>query len=167
MKRLMKSWNGSKLGLYMVKHFTTSTYILNESLTKTLFMLHPKFHKWLPPGGHIEENETPEEAARREIAEETGVNKVKFILPDNKPSFIDNRTEMLLRPHFMMSQLIETDHYHLDMIFFAITDEQSYKSPEDHTLRWFTFKEVKEEQNIFDNVKNLALYAFENLEIIN
>lgn len=151
----------------MVKHFTTSTYLLNYSMTKTLFMLHPKFHKWLPPGGHMEANETPEEAARREISEETGITKLKFIQSHNGKSFVDDRTEMLLKPHFIMSQLIETDHYHLDMIFFAVVDEQSYTSPEYHKLKWFDLQQLKEEQNIFDNVKNLALYAFENLKYIN
>ena len=151
----------------MVKHFTTSTYLMNESLTKTLFMLHPKFSKWLPPGGHMEANETPEEAARREISEETGVTEIKFIQFHNGKSFVDDRTEMLLKPHFIMSQLIETDHYHLDMIFFAVIKEQTYFSPEKHTLKWFSLQEVKNEQNIFDNVKNLALYAFDELKNIN
>ncbi len=147
----------------MVKHFTTSTYLMNESFTKTLFMRHPKFSKWLPPGGHIEANETPEEAARREIAEETGVKKLNFICNENKDNFSDRRTEMLLKPHFIMSQLIETDHYHLDMIFFAKIEEKIYYSPEKHELKWFTLEEVKNEIEIFDNVKKLAIYGFQNL----
>lgn len=28
----------------------------------------------MPPGGHIDENETPEEAAKRECKEETGMD---------------------------------------------------------------------------------------------
>ena len=148
----------------MVKHFTTSTYLMNESFTKTLFLLHPKFAKWLPPGGHIEKNETPEEAARREIAEETGVLNVNFIKPHFNSDFTDSRAEMLLKPHFLMSQLIEENHYHLDMIFFAKIKEDSYISPEKHQLKWFSVKEVEQEQNIFNNVKKLALYGFQNKE---
>ena len=148
----------------MVKHFTISTYLLNESLTKTLFLMHPKFYKWLPPGGHIEANETPEEAARREIAEETGVLNIEFISNKLNSEFTDSRTEMLLNPHFIMSQQIETDHYHLDMIFFAKILEKDYISPEKHNLRWFSIEDVENEKEIFDNVKKLALYGFQHLK---
>ena len=148
----------------MVKHFTTSTYLMNESMTKTLFMFHPKFSKWLPPGGHMEQNETPEEAARREIAEETGVLDVNFISKKENNGFTDSRTEMLLKPHFIMSQLIEQDHYHLDMIFFAKVQEKEYISPEKHNLKWFSVDDVKNEKEIFNNVKKLALYGFQDLK---
>lgn len=136
---------------------------MNESMTKTLFMLHPKFHKWLPPGGHMEPNETPEEAARREIAEETGVLDVNFIAKRFNEEFTDSRTEMLLKPHFIMSQLIEQNHYHLDMIFFAKVQEKEYVSPEKHNLKWFSVDDVKNEKEIFENVKKLALYGFQGL----
>ena len=42
---------------------------------KIVMCRHEKRETWEIPGGHIEENETPEEAARREIYEETGANK--------------------------------------------------------------------------------------------
>jgi len=137
---------------------------MNESMTKTLFMFHPKFSKWLPPGGHMEQNETPEEAARREIAEETGVLDVNFISKKENNGFTDSRTEMLLKPHFIMSQLIEQDHYHLDMIFFAKVQEKEYISPEKHNLKWFSVDDVKNEKEIFNNVKKLALYGFQDLK---
>ena len=127
----------------MVKHFTATTYLFNPDFTKTLLLLHPKLRTWLPPGGHMAENETPEEAARREIVEETGVSGVTFIPSIKNLDFSDYRTEMLLRPHFMMSQLIEKDHYHLDMIFFAIIDEKMYTSPEKHELRWMSLHDVE------------------------
>jgi ADP-ribose pyrophosphatase YjhB (NUDIX family) len=38
-----------------------------------LFRLHEKYCIWLPPGGHVELNETPEEAAVREVKEETNM----------------------------------------------------------------------------------------------
>jgi 8-oxo-dGTP pyrophosphatase MutT (NUDIX family) len=34
---------------------------------------HKKLGKWLPPGGHIEPNELPDDAACREVLEETGL----------------------------------------------------------------------------------------------
>jgi 8-oxo-dGTP pyrophosphatase MutT (NUDIX family) len=148
----------------MVKHFTVSVYLFNENLTKTLLLIHPKFNKWLPPGGHIEENETPEEAARREVAEETGIKDLNFIVQSNSIDYSDSRTEMLLKPHFMMSQQIEENHFHLDMIYFALIKEKITESPENHQMKWFTFDKLKKENKIFDNVKNLAVYAFTKLK---
>ena len=45
----------------MEKHFTTSVYVYNTETKKFLFIKHKKLQKWLQPGGHIEENENPEE----------------------------------------------------------------------------------------------------------
>ncbi len=39
-----------------------------------LLHLHQTLGRWLPPGGHIEPNELPDEAAVREVLEETGVH---------------------------------------------------------------------------------------------
>jgi 8-oxo-dGTP diphosphatase len=36
-------------------------------------------HSWLLPKGHIEEGESDEEAARREIAEETGLTNLEYL----------------------------------------------------------------------------------------
>lgn len=45
---------------------------------KILLVKHKKLQIWLAPGGHIEENEMPHQAAEREFWEETGL-KVKAV----------------------------------------------------------------------------------------
>jgi len=55
----------------MEKHFTATTYIIQDG--KVLLIPHSKLGKWLPPGGHVELNETPPECAIREALEETGL----------------------------------------------------------------------------------------------
>ena len=37
---------------------------------KVLLVHHNKFNKWVPPGGHIEENETPDQAVVRDLKEQ-------------------------------------------------------------------------------------------------
>lgn len=46
---------------------------------KFLFSYNKKRKGWEIPGGHIEEGETWEEAAKREMYEETGATKIKLI----------------------------------------------------------------------------------------
>ena len=41
----------------MTLHFTVTTYILDPP--RVLLLNHPKYGKWLPPGGHLEPGETP------------------------------------------------------------------------------------------------------------
>lgn len=40
---------------------------------KVLLILHKKSGRWLGPGGHIDKNETPDDALRREFMEEVGL----------------------------------------------------------------------------------------------
>jgi len=58
-------------------HFTATGIVFNSE-KKILMIHHNKLQVWLPPGGHIDENELPDDAVLREILEETGV-KAKII----------------------------------------------------------------------------------------
>ena len=62
----------------MNRHFCASVFVVDPKTKKLLLVFHKKFHKWVQPGGHIEDNETPEETASREVYEETGL-KIKLL----------------------------------------------------------------------------------------
>jgi 8-oxo-dGTP diphosphatase len=47
-------------------------WVFDTNLTQVLLVCHP-WRGWVPPGGRVEPGETPREAARRELFEETGV----------------------------------------------------------------------------------------------
>ena len=53
------------------RHFTVAVFVVWEG--KVLLHLHRKLGMWLPPGGHIERDELPDDAAVREVFEETGL----------------------------------------------------------------------------------------------
>src|SRR5690349_4897796 len=53
----------------VTRDFTATTFIVHEG--RTLLLLHRKLGKWFPPGGHIDPHELPDQAAIREVREET------------------------------------------------------------------------------------------------
>jgi 8-oxo-dGTP pyrophosphatase MutT (NUDIX family) len=53
------------------RHFTVAVFVVWEG--KVLLHFHRKLEMWLPPGGHIERDELPDQAAVREVLEETGL----------------------------------------------------------------------------------------------
>ena len=58
----------------VVRHFTATAYVVHDG--RVALHWHPKVKAWLPPGGHIEENEDPVQAVLRETEEETGLKTV-------------------------------------------------------------------------------------------
>lgn len=61
---------------------------------KVLLIKHKKLGIWLSPGGHLEANELPHQAAEREFWEETGI-KVRakawgFMPPDERTEYLPN-----------------------------------------------------------------------------
>lgn len=57
----------------MIRHFTSSAIVFNDN-GDVLLIHHNKLGLWLYPGGHIDPNEDPAEAALREVYEETGIH---------------------------------------------------------------------------------------------
>jgi 8-oxo-dGTP diphosphatase len=56
-----------------IRHFTASAIVLDDN-GRVLLVHHNKVGLWLYPGGHIDPNEDPAQAALREVHEETGIH---------------------------------------------------------------------------------------------
>ena len=82
---------------------------------KVLLHWHRKLGMWLPPGGHIERNELPDDAAVREVFEETGVS---VALVGEKRGDVEGPLQ-LHRPAGVQLEDIGLDHQHIDLIYFA------------------------------------------------
>ena len=62
------------------KHLVSFFVLFDERVKKILLIEHKKALEWLAPGGHIDLNEHPRDAARREAKEELGI-EAEFFLP--------------------------------------------------------------------------------------
>ena len=87
---------------------------------RVLLHWHSKVRAWLPPGGHIEENEDPVQAVLREVEEETGVRAEVVSTGD---SFELDYPTQVMPPFTIMVEDIQDPvagyHQHIDMIYFC------------------------------------------------
>ncbi len=122
----------------MLRQYTATVYIVHEG--KVLLLFHKKHNVWMPPGGHVELNETPCEAARREVFEETGL-EIEFIGQENVWFEGLPNAKSIQRPHHVLLETIpqttqEPAHEHIDFCFVARPLAQA-ESHEEQILRWF------------------------------
>jgi 8-oxo-dGTP pyrophosphatase MutT (NUDIX family) len=119
------------------RHFTVAVFVVWEG--KVLLHLHRKLGIWLPPGGHIERDELPDDAAVREVFEETGI---RVELVGERREDVSDPVQ-LHRPAGVQLENIGPGHQHIDLIYFAkasgsaeirdefARDQVGWYSPED------------------------------------
>ena len=101
-----------------IRHFTATGFVVRRG--SIALHWHPKVKAWLPPGGHIEPNEDPVQAVKREVLEETGLEvdvlNTGAELPLQYP-------EEVISPYTIMVEDIhdpvQGSHKHIDMIYFC------------------------------------------------
>jgi 8-oxo-dGTP pyrophosphatase MutT (NUDIX family) len=86
---------------------------------RVLMHWHRKLGRWLPPGGHVEPNELPDEAAVREVFEETGVTACLLGAPDDATPPRPGFPRPLCRPAGIQLEAIAPGHEHVDLVYFA------------------------------------------------
>ena len=157
--------------IFMHKHFTATAFII-DSKRRTLLLWHKRLGRWMPPGGHIDDDETPEDAARRECKEETGLD-VEIAGETSNNLFAGNPEEgsMLKKPIALLLENIpesvernEPAHQHMDFLYIARPIDESQMialaEEEGREIRWFTKREIEaldEHSEIFANVKTYIL----------
>jgi 8-oxo-dGTP pyrophosphatase MutT (NUDIX family) len=130
----------------MEKQFTSTAYIID--VDKVLLIYHRKLSKWLPPGGHIDPNETPPDAAVREAFEETGI-EIELILQENIWIERFNATSFA-RPYLCLLENIPEHkgipaHQHMDFVYLAKPIGGTLKQNllETDGIKWFTKDEIE------------------------
>jgi 8-oxo-dGTP pyrophosphatase MutT (NUDIX family) len=106
------------------RHLTASMIVLDLETERVLLIFHNATEKWMFPGGHVDEDEAPAEAAQREVLEETGVT-AHFDQPWSMlPGAVALPTPFMVAefpaPH--KPQWKEPAHHHIDELFIGFAD---------------------------------------------
>ena len=114
-------------------HITASGLVIKDE--KVLLIFHPYIQQWFQPGGHIDEGESPIEAAIREVYEETG-----FICELDS----GNRDPIDIDIHEIPENLKKDEgaHLHIDLLYRLKVLRQE-QSVENIKYQWFSFGEVE------------------------
>jgi 8-oxo-dGTP pyrophosphatase MutT (NUDIX family) len=114
-------------------HITASGLVIQNG--KTLLIFHPHIKRWLQPGGHIDEGESPVDAAIREVHEETGLVCI------SEPEYLD---PIDIDVHLIPSnpKKGEGEHIHIDLLFLLKVVRE--ESPlEEMQFKWVAFERVE------------------------
>jgi len=141
------------------RDFTATTFVVHEN--RTLLLLHRKLRIWVPPGGHIDPNELPDQAALREVREECGLDVE--LLDQGRPI---GSIRILPQPYCILLEDIGPQHQHIDLIYFARvhSGNMSHSVREVQAARWYTWEELGEPQ-IAEDIRELGRRAIESYRV--
>lgn len=131
-----------------MNHYCASAFIINPYDKKILLVKHSGYDKYLQPGGHIEPGETPEEAAIREVYEETGIKIT--LLGERFP-----REDDYIRPLGIQCNRKKEGDRFIDIIYAAIPNNPNQnlkKNDESVEIGWFSRNEL-ERIPVFTDIK--------------
>jgi 8-oxo-dGTP pyrophosphatase MutT (NUDIX family) len=177
---LQQTWPGNDLHTdnlradVMIKHATAGTFVfcrLSGTEWRLGLVKHPRMGVLACPGGHVEEYETPAEAALRETEEETGLAGVRLLgypAPSVPSDFPSTHTQIPL-PWWMTEIEVPADnhlaipHVHVDHVWVAIApDPRPARDPE-HPFDWYTATDVKRGVPMFEDSRVLAPALFDSI----
>jgi len=116
-----------------VGHITASGLVIRDN--KVLLILHPYLQSWFQPGGHIDDGESPIDAAIREVREETGF-VCALDSKDLEPIDVD------IHEIPSNSQKGEHAHLHIDLLYrLKVLREE--RPSENISTAWLSFDQVE------------------------
>jgi len=150
------------------RHFTATTFVVHDGAT--LLHEHERLGLWLPPGGHLERDELPHEAALREVREETGL---AVDLLRDAPGGESKLARPIPRPQQFLLEDInvadgEVGHQHVDFVYFAAAPHRDLDPAPDEPgvdeWEWFTATELESgPDNLPDDVVTAARAAIDRI----
>jgi len=146
--------------------YTAEIFIVYQH--KVLIRKHDKYDLRTCPGGHIELDENPNEAAIREVKEETGLDIVLY--NGNQQYFGEYRWQKELIPAVFMNihRIWTTNHQHIWLVYFASTTTDRvdpwHSSDASHTRKRMNKEDIEAADYLLDHVKVYARAALKVYE---
>jgi len=140
------------------RDFVAGCLIIRDG--KLLLIDHSKYSIWLPPGGHVEDRETPDETAVRETLEETGFE----VELQHSSGVVEEEYIDVPRPLNVNLHRVEEGHWHLDHLFLArINDENEATDEHEHEgVKWFRKSELEsDEYDVPEYIREVGKGALE------
>jgi 8-oxo-dGTP pyrophosphatase MutT (NUDIX family) len=145
----------------VTRHFTATTFVVHDG--RVLLHKHRRQGLWLPPGGHIERDELPDDAARREIEEETGLRL--HLHSEVQAAHLSRAMDcgVVPQPAFILIEDINPYHQHIDFTYFARLSDGAVAANlsgagERNEFAWFAPDELDME-GVPQNVREGAMRA--------
>lgn len=138
------NWIQSGSGLFRIEkpatpdiHLVSYFVIASPDMHQILLVDHKKAERWIPPGGHVEPDEDPQETVKREAQEELGI-EVDFF--SNAPLFLT------------VTKTVGSIVRHTDVSLWYLLKcdpDQSldYDFEEFNQIRWFMLNEIPFEKS--------------------
>lgn len=128
-------------------HITSSGIVLNDE--KLLLIHHPFLGKWIQPGGHVEDGESPMDASIREVFEETG------FATKPHPWHLENKIPFDINIHEIPENKKKGEEGHLHFDFrYLLVGTQEHSTQGEHCFEFRKFEEIDEE-NIVNVIKKM------------
>jgi len=147
------------------RHYTATVYVVSDGAVP--LHEHDGLDMWLPPGGHVDRDQLPHEAALREVREETGIDAD---LVAERDDITSPTTESLPKPaHLRLADVNVHDdfvgHQHVDMVYYARADTREIDPEEGEqpasAWRWFDREDLDATDDLDADVAEIARRAID------
>ena len=154
-----------------VKHPTASAFVFGRLSEWRLGLIHhPRLDRLMIAGGHVERDESQEQAVLREVTEESGL-VVRLVSPLTPPLPLGYPHPRVAQPWWINEMSVPADdhlsepHVHLDHQYVAIADDPQIRRSAVHEFFWYGQDELAE-LPMFEDTKLLAKVLFSCIEEI-
>lgn len=151
----------------MLKHATASVFLFarQDDGWRIGLIHHPRLHRWMLPGGHVEPHENPAETALREVREETGwtaqlVTTHICGLTAATPGV--PVPVWIAEPHVPAEPRHPHPHIHVDHLYVAVASGHQPDATAELRFGWFSQSGLAD-LGMFDGSRRGAVLLFDQI----
>jgi 8-oxo-dGTP pyrophosphatase MutT (NUDIX family) len=156
----------------IVKHATASAFVFGRFPAGWRLGLidHPRLGRWMIMGGHVERDESQEQAVLREVGEESGLS-VRLINQLTVPLPVGYPHPRVAQPWWINEMPVPADnhlpvaHIHIDHQYVAVADDPTPRAAGVHAFGWHSAEELVD-LPMFEDTRLLAGALFSCVEQI-